>query len=324
MKVFVANFGEQNYAWPECLRRNTIATMNDVEAQPFWEAGDREGYIKSRMATLTAAGNHPTRAVASRWFNLMTNITESAGDIWLHSDTENLWWTETLPQPHSFEELVEPVGRKRRVIICHKPCKPWSKKSLKGNPLPWAGLHPKSKDFLATEATMQRLGEDYSFYALALINGEDLSPWHDRKDWKDKIEQSRTKSGAVTVFNDEQKAAWRMARTAMQIVANANGQTVERVQKEKNLGFTSEEELRTYIESLIADQDRHCALTGMPVNFNETDGDPEMRASLDRIDSAGHYETGNLQIVCRFANRWKGADDNESFVRLVSALREFS
>jgi len=110
----------------------------------------------------------------------------------------------------------------------------------------------------------------------------------------------------------------------METVANANGQTVERVLKEKNLGFTSEDELRAYIEDLIADQDRHCALTGMPVNFNETDGDPEMRASLDRIDSSGDYEVGNLQIVCRFANRWKGADDNDSFVRLVSALREFS
>jgi len=324
MKVFVANFGEKNYAWPECLRRNTIATMNDVEAQPFWEAGDREGYIESRMTTLTAAGNHPTRAVASRWFNLMTNITESAGDVWLHSDTEHLWWTETLLRAHSFEEIVEPVGRNRRVIICHKPCKPWSKKTTKGNLLPWAGLHPKPKDFLATEATMQQLGADNASYALALVKGEDLSSWHDRKEWEEKVEQSQARAGAVIVFNDEQKAAWRMADTAMQTVANANGQSVERVQKIKNLGFASKEELLAYVKSLIADQDRHCALTGMPVNFSETEGDPEMRASLDRIDSDKHYEPGNLQILCKFANRWKGADNNEGFVRLVTALREFS
>ncbi|WP_375687991.1 hypothetical protein [Pseudooceanicola sp. LIPI14-2-Ac024] len=324
MKVFVANFGEQNYAWPECLRRGTIATMNTVEAQPFWAAGDREGYIRNRMGTLTAAGNVPTRAVASRWFNLMTNITESSGDIWLHSDADHLWWTESLPGSPVFEELDEPIGRRRKVVICHKQCEPWSNKSVKGNPLPWAGLHPKSKDFLATEATMQQLGADYAAYALALIRGEDLAPWHDRSEWKAKIEQSKSKAGAVVVFNDEQKAAWRMARTALQTVAQANGQTVERNLKVKDLGFTSEEALRVYIETLIADQDRHCALTGLPINFNETDGDPEMRASLDRIDSNGHYEPGNLQIVCKFANRWKGADDNAEFRRLVESLKDFS
>lgn len=32
-------------------------------------------------------------------------------------------------------------------------------------------------------------------------------------------------------------------------------------------------------------------------------GDPELAASLDRIDSDGHYERGNLQVVCWFSNR---------------------
>lgn len=324
MKVYIANFGEQNYAWRECLVRGTIATMNDIDAQPFWIDRDKEGYIDSRMNTRTAAGNIPTRAVAARWYNLMSIIAESSGDIWIHSDTKDLWWTESLPDEPTFEELLEPVGRKRSVIVCHKPCKPWSKINEKGNPLPWAGLHPKSKDFLTTEATLQRLSSNYAAYALALIRGEDLEPWHSLREWRDKVEKSKAKSGGVKVFNDKQKAAYRMARTAMETIAQSDGRTVERTLKIKNLGFASEEELRLYIEQLIDDQEGHCALTELPFNLDELDGDPEMRSSLDRIDSNGHYAPGNLQIVCKFANRWKGARDDAEFRRLISVLKDFA
>ena len=43
--------------------------------------------------------------------------------------------------------------------------------------------------------------------------------------------------------------------------------------------------------------------------------------SLDRIDSDGHYEIGNLQLVCRFANFWKGASENEEFRPLLAIVR---
>lgn len=46
-----------------------------------------------------------------------------------------------------------------------------------------------------------------------------------------------------------------------------------------------------------------------------------MFASLDRIDSSRHYAPGNLQVVCRFANFWKGASDNEEFRRLIRLLK---
>jgi hypothetical protein len=51
-------------------------------------------------------------------------------------------------------------------------------------------------------------------------------------------------------------------------------------------------------------------------------GDDEMKASLDRIDSNAHYEAGNLQVVCRFINRWKGADSNSQFKRLIERVGE--
>ena len=49
--------------------------------------------------------------------------------------------------------------------------------------------------------------------------------------------------------------------------------------------------------------------------------DPEMLCSLDRIDSSGHYERGNLQLVCRFINRWKSDGDVNEFRRLIKVLQ---
>jgi hypothetical protein len=62
-------------------------------------------------------------------------------------------------------------------------------------------------------------------------------------------------------------------------------------------------------------------LTGLEMILDGVDGDRELRCSLDRIDSSKHYERGNLQIVCKFANRWKGASDNDQFKRLVEMIR---
>ena len=30
MRVFIYNFGRENYEWPICRHRGTVATMNDV------------------------------------------------------------------------------------------------------------------------------------------------------------------------------------------------------------------------------------------------------------------------------------------------------
>src|SRR3546814_4435144 len=111
MKVFIANFGRENYEWPECLKRHTIATMNAEAAQLFWESGDREAYINHCLENIkTAAGILPTRSVASRWYNLMTTIAQSSGDLWIHREKEQLWWTTSTEDTPHFEPRVEPVN----------------------------------------------------------------------------------------------------------------------------------------------------------------------------------------------------------------------
>lgn len=326
LRVYIANFGRENYEWPECRRRGTVATMNEVNAQQLWEAGDREAYITSRMRGKTAAGLTPTRAVAARWYNLMTIVSDTSDDIWIHRDGEKVWWTVSTSEQPTFERKTEPVGFKRDVIVCHKPCAEWSDRSRTGQELFWRSLHPKAKDFLSTEATLQELSEDYAAYATALINGADLSEWHSRPLWRRKNDNAKSQHNPVTSYDEKRIAAYReaserMALTVLKTVKTANGQEVVRTLKDKKFLFNDQASLERHILELVERQEHRCALTDLRLDYDERGGDKQFFCSLDRIDSAGHYEPGNLQIVCRFVNFWKGASDDGEFRRLIKEVR---
>lgn len=110
----------------------------------------------------------------------------------------------------------------------------------------------------------------------------------------------------------------RMARLA----CAASGQMSESINKTKHFSFPDDAALESHIACLLERQGRLCAITSLPLQF-EGDGLPDehLLASLDRIDSSGHYEPGNLQIVCRFINRWKRDDSDENFRRLIALIR---
>lgn len=170
MKVFIANFGRGNYEWPKCHERNTVATMNAEAVHRFWLNGDRESYINHCIAHIrTPSGRTPTRPVASRWYNLMTIISETSGDVWIHRAKEQLWWTVSKAEAPTITEESEPSSLQKspRVYVCHKPCEPWSNQNKKGNRLEWDALHPKAKEFLFTEGTLQKLADDNAAYAMS-------------------------------------------------------------------------------------------------------------------------------------------------------------
>tara|TARA_R110002051_G_scaffold325722_1_gene430490 strand:- start:1223 stop:2206 length:984 start_codon:yes stop_codon:yes gene_type:complete len=326
MKVFIANVGQSNYLWPECLRRSTVATINNLHVHPFWEARDRKGYIAHAVANLkTARGETPTTPVASRWYGVTDEIANTSGDIWVHRAKDELWWTTSRADPVEIAIMpsASPVRDGPQIYELHKPCDPWTDRNRKGGRLSWNGLHPKAKDFLFTEGTLQQLQPDNAAYTLALIAGDDLSEWHDRPEWKKKIERSSSKASAVKVFDPIEKAAWIMAERALSTAAQSNGQQALRTVKNKDCDL-SKEELRAYIVNLIHDQERLCAVTGFPLQFEPDVDDIEMLHSLDRIDSDGHYVRGNLQIVCRFVNRWKSDSPDEEFRRLILKVRDLS
>lgn len=188
---------------------------------------------------------------------------------------------------------------------------------------------------MSTEATLQSLSPLYRDYTFALIAGDDLSQWHGTPLWKKRSETAKKGYAPIKYGTQADKIAYqraaelfeaadaaeRMTRTAIATANSSNGQTAERIVKKKDLGFPSAAALQDYVTELMGAQEYCCELTGLPFELDEVNGDTAMFASLDRIDSSGHYEPGNLQVVCRFANFWKGASDNQEFRRLIDVIR---
>jgi hypothetical protein len=81
------------------------------------------------------------------------------------------------------------------------------------------------------------------------------------------------------------------------------------------------QQLIDHQRALLDMQENRCALTGIPLQFRGEQTDDQLLPSLDRIDSSGHYEIGNLQIVCRFVNFWKSDQDDAEFRRLLALVR---
>lgn len=321
MRTVVCNFGLENWAWPECLRRGTITVMDDVRVHDFYLAGDREGYIRAAQKHLHAPGNPPVnRAVASRWYGLNSLLFETDGDLWLHKDGDRLWWTTSTGAEPSHEIVDEPkprFGGKVRAHLYQKPCTGWSDRSRTGASLRWGAIHPKAQDFPATQGTFMTLRPDNALYAQTLVDGGDLSAWHRRPEWI--REQGKAKRQAGKIFDARGRTIVRIAMTVTAAVA-ASGSTSLVTKKAKEFRFPSQVALEAHIAELMEANEMTCALTGLQMQLDDGDDDA-LRVSLDRIDSDGHYERGNLQLVCKFANRWKGDQVDAEFRRLIGLIR---
>ncbi len=333
MNVYIANFGSGNWAWPECHRRGAIAVMDDLRVHPYWQRGDRDGYIETAMRVLhTKKGQRPTRSVAARWYNVTTLLHETAGDVWIHREKDELWWTvSTGEQPEKMEmEDPAPSFGKAQIAVYYKRCNPWSQRDKAGRLLQWAGIHPKAREFLFTEGTFQKLADDNAAFAQTLIDGADLSRWYNLPEWQAKTEKSG--KGAVRSFSPAEIAQiheeQRMQQTAARMIATAkqtalqSGQELLSVTKDKRFLFPSDTAAQEYALELMRKQEGRCALTGLKMLLDDEPGDDQCRYSLDRVDSSRHYEPGNLQVVCKFVNQWKGAMANEEFKRLIAKIRE--
>lgn len=328
MRVFIANFGRANWAWPGCLSGSTIAVMDDERLHGFWHAGDREGYIRSAIQHLRlSSGATVTRQVASRWFNLNTMFAETAGDVWIHREKDDLWWTVSRNESGAEALVDDPKpragsGKAARVSLFQKPCETWSKENRKGQALRWAHLHPKAREFLFTEGTGQQLSSDNAQYAMALLDGAPLASWHQRPDWRAKEGTGNNKKYVGHVLTEQQRT---MARMAMDVfgTAAASGAVSTIVKKDKQVLFDSQAQLESYLGDLFGEQEGRCMLTDIPMLLDGAD-DRRLRCSVDRLDSSGHYAPGNLQLVCQFANFWKRADTNEEFGRLLDLVRAAS
>lgn len=114
------------------------------------------------------------------------------------------------------------------------------------------------------------------------------------------------------------KAVWSMANQAEQTAKQSYGQTVEHTIKNKDLRL-SKEALISHLNELLDEAGNRCAITGLALQFEGSDD--QLWPSLDRIDSNGHYEAGNLQVVARFINFWKSNAEDAEFRRLIAIVR---
>lgn len=103
-----------------------------------------------------------------------------------------------------------------------------------------------------------------------------------------------------------------MLQTVRQTVAQS-GKAATVVAKVKEFRFPSDEAFLSYVRGLLHTCGGRCSLTQVLL----VEGDPDLCPSLDRINSDGHYEPGNIQIVARFANRWKSDTPDAQFRRLL-------
>jgi hypothetical protein len=116
-----------------------------------------------------------------------------------------------------------------------------------------------------------------------------------------------------------QRSVVGMAENAAAAAA-ASGKQYTSIRKDKQLHHLRQE-LQVLIKKLIDEQKGLCALTGLTLQWQGDAEDTAMLASLDRIDSDGHYSDGNLQVVCRFVNGWKSSSPDGEFRRLLGIVR---
>jgi hypothetical protein len=136
-----------------------------------------------------------------------------------------------------------------------------------------------------------------------------------------KIGQQTGANDDGRVLGSREKSIIAMRMSVENTVNNANGQLSLRTVKNKELRMTPLQ-LEKVIANLLDIQENRCALTGIPFQFHGPNVDKNLLPSLDRINSDGHYEDGNLQVVCQFINFWKSDANNEEFKRLLMLVRD--
>ena len=322
MAVIIANFGQENFFWPKCLSNSTIALMEEKQSHALIQGGDKQGYINYVIKNLkTADGKPPTERTAATWYGFNQLFYKTVDDLWIHRAKDELYWTYSIAGEVTQHEQNDPY-RKWDLVISQRPCTGWQNKDRKGRALLWDEIHPKATGLLFARRTFMKLCEDNAQYALALIEGNDeiLGSYHARDEWVQK--QTNAGRGSAHLGSPKEKTIKRMVGTALRTCESANGQIVERTMKEKGFMFDSPEEMIKHVSCLWDEQDGKCALTGLKMLPDGQDRGGWYSFSLDRIDSNDDYRAGNLQLVCKFANKWKSDMENETFLKLIEDVRK--
>jgi hypothetical protein len=258
------------------------------------------------------------------------------GTLILHWEAGHghLFWGVTEGTPLLIREEVNDYGQPS--FVWHRPLiDGWQRESVNGVRL--SDLHPKARDLAINMATLNEVQTHADFFRALLVD-DDVSAWTGLPEWQRKaartgwrpknLEALKTAARArlvppaiIEAADHSMAEIERMAGTAMLTAEYANGQTVSRIVKEKEIGFTRSE-LEVEIIRLLAKQEKRCALTGY--DFTRRTENPHLKMSLDRKDSSRGYVPGNLQVVTRAANFYKSASDLDDWALKAEALERMA
>ncbi|MBN9983790.1 hypothetical protein [Rhizobium laguerreae] len=313
-EIFIAMTGDANELWADCLQRGVVALGYDKLYFDAWHADDRDEFLRIEMQSAPkGTSESDVKARSTLWFNRATRITKSENDIWLHRAGNDLYWAVTTDASPVFEEYD---GK----VMIAKPVSGWSRRSRRTAALTWNSIHPKARDYLMSQQAVLRVADEtMKDYIQAVIGGDDLDRWHGQAEWRERLGEGKGRTLGRNVELSE-LVITRMMMTIRDTVKNSNGQQVLRTLREKRL-LCSEAEMKAHLVDLMTKQEGLCAITKLPMHFDgQDDLDYDMLASADRIDSNGHYEPENVQLVCRFVNFWKCSQENGKFMELLDKV----
>lgn len=322
--VFKMSLGKDGNLEEEALRDGALMFQSDTKFYDAVKGGSSAVVIhtgKLIISDIYKNGQAPDEAIKIWRKTIETFEALPANTLVLHweSDKDRLRWGLTSGEPITQRNQLN--NWKQPSIIFKRPMvEGWRAESMGGVQL--SNLHPKARDLSINRATLNEVVTDPDYFR-ALILDEDTAHWEQKPDWLQKASASGWKpKDRARILSELQKRVRtplvletanffeaevkRMAGTALQTAANANGQTVLRQVKEKVCPL-SRVELEAEIHRLLNEAGSLCALTGY--KFRPENTNPYLRPSLDRINSEKGYEFGNLQVVTRGANFYKSASD---------------
>jgi hypothetical protein len=78
---------------------------------------------------------------------------------------------------------------------------------------------------------------------------------------------------------------------------------------------------RDHLMALHEAQGGRCALSGLEMTCKLNKGTiTYTNASIDRIEAGGAYSPGNVRLVCRHVNSWRGVMPTEDFINVCRAV----
>jgi hypothetical protein len=106
-------------------------------------------------------------------------------------------------------------------------------------------------------------------------------------------------------------------------IGEISGYRLNKIKKSADYRELKYEIRDVFLWSLFLDQERSCALSGVPIEFGKK-GAELGTASLDRIDSSAGYVEGNVQWVHKMVNQMKMDMKQEDFLDFCKKITDNS